>query len=47
MIIIGCGPIACELGQGFARLGTNVSIIDSNEKFLSREDSECSIYLKI
>lgn len=31
MIIIGCGPIACELGQGFARLGSIVKIIDTND----------------
>jgi pyruvate/2-oxoglutarate dehydrogenase complex dihydrolipoamide dehydrogenase (E3) component len=22
MLVLGCGPIGCELGQGFARLGT-------------------------
>lgn len=28
MIILGCGPIGCELGQGFARLGTMVTMFE-------------------
>ena len=27
MLIIGAGPIACELGQGFQRLGTDVIML--------------------
>ena len=45
MLIIGSGPIGCELGQGFARLGTNVTIIERGNHFLPREDSDCVVYL--
>ena len=45
MLIIGCGPIGCELGQGFARLGTNVTMFEMGEHFLPREDSDCVVYL--
>lgn len=46
MLIVGAGPIGCELGQGFARLGTNVTIISSGSSFLAQEDADCSIYLQ-
>ena len=38
MLIIGAGPIACELGQGFQRLGTQVTMLARGSQFLPRED---------
>lgn len=46
MIILGCGPIGCELGQGFARLGTKVTMFEIGSQFLPREDKDCSVYLQ-
>lgn len=46
MIILGCGPIGCELGQGFARLGTEVTMFEIGSQFLPREDRDCSAYLQ-
>ncbi|GFE69571.1 NAD(P)/FAD-dependent oxidoreductase [Chroococcus sp. FPU101] len=40
LAIIGTGPIGCELGQAFQRLGTQVTLIGSQEKLLSKEDPE-------
>ena len=50
MLIIGSemkymGPIGCELGQGFARLGSNVTMMITGNTFLSNEDADCSAYL--
>ncbi|MDF1655310.1 MAG: FAD-dependent oxidoreductase [Coxiellaceae bacterium] len=39
LVIIGGGPIGCELGQAFAMLGSQVSIIQHGE-ILAKEDSD-------
>jgi len=41
LIILGGGPIACELGQSFSRLGSTVSII-ARSGILPREDNDMS-----
>lgn len=46
MLIIGSGPIGCELGQGFARLGSNVTIFERGNHFLPKEDPDCAVYLQ-
>uniref|UniRef100_UPI0040565F21 dihydrolipoyl dehydrogenase family protein n=1 Tax=Candidatus Electrothrix sp. TaxID=2170559 RepID=UPI0040565F21 len=38
MIILGCGPIGCEMGQAFQRLGTRVTMINRSNQILSKED---------
>ena len=40
LIIIGCGPIGCELGQALARLGTQVSMVQRSPRILPKEDSD-------
>lgn len=40
MIVIGGGPIGCELGQAFARLGVAVTILQSALQLLPPEDPE-------
>jgi len=40
LVIIGGGPIGCELGQCFARLGTKVTQIQRQSQLLNREDDE-------
>lgn len=41
-VIIGGGPIGCELGQAFSRLGSNVTIIESGDHLLQKEDPEAA-----
>ena len=41
LIVIGGGPIGCELAQAFHRLGSEVTILQRSH-FLPREDSEAS-----
>jgi pyruvate/2-oxoglutarate dehydrogenase complex dihydrolipoamide dehydrogenase (E3) component len=40
MIILGGGPIGCELGQAFARLGVRVTVIQSTARILEKEDPD-------
>jgi len=40
LAVIGGGPIGCELGQAFSRLGSQVTIIASRERLLPKEDPE-------
>ena len=41
-LILGGGYTGLELGQGLARLGSSVHIVDTNERILSRESPEVS-----
>ena len=45
MLIVGCGPIGCELGQGFQRLGTQVTMLELFDTFLPRDDPSSVKYL--
>jgi pyruvate/2-oxoglutarate dehydrogenase complex dihydrolipoamide dehydrogenase (E3) component len=42
LAVIGGGPIGCELAQAFRRLGSEVTILDSGEHFLPREDPDAA-----
>ena len=42
LVIIGAGPIGCELGQSFARFGTEVTFITKNKNILPKEDEDAS-----
>ena len=42
LLVLGGGPIGCELAQCFARLGSEVIIIEQAKQLLIREDIEVS-----
>ncbi len=46
MIVLGGGPIGCELGQTFARLGVRVTILQRGPRLLPREDSDVADFLE-
>lgn len=46
LVIIGAGPIGCELGQAFARLGAKVTLIQRNATILPSEDTEAAELLE-
>jgi len=45
-IVIGGGPIGCELGQAFSRLGSKVSIINRGDRLLQNETEKISKILE-
>jgi pyruvate/2-oxoglutarate dehydrogenase complex dihydrolipoamide dehydrogenase (E3) component/uncharacterized membrane protein YdjX (TVP38/TMEM64 family) len=40
LLVIGGGPIGCELAQAFARLGSTVTLVNRDERLLPREDTD-------
>ncbi|HEY3487154.1 MAG TPA: FAD-dependent oxidoreductase [Gammaproteobacteria bacterium] len=42
LLILGGGPVGCELAQCFARLGSNVTQVEKHERIMRREDPEVS-----
>ncbi|ABG38925.1 pyridine nucleotide-disulfide oxidoreductase dimerization region [Paraglaciecola sp. T6c] len=47
MIVLGGGPIGCELSQAFGRLGTHVTQIERGDQVLSKEDPDAAKHLQI
>jgi pyruvate/2-oxoglutarate dehydrogenase complex dihydrolipoamide dehydrogenase (E3) component len=45
LVVIGAGPIGCELAQAFQRLGSRVTIITRGSRILPREDPDVSALL--
>jgi pyruvate/2-oxoglutarate dehydrogenase complex dihydrolipoamide dehydrogenase (E3) component len=42
LVVIGGGPIGCELAQAFARLGSRVTVIEKHERLLPRDDADAA-----
>jgi len=42
LAVIGGGPIGCELGQAFARFGSQVSLFEAADHILQREDRDAA-----
>ncbi|MGL3662841.1 FAD-dependent oxidoreductase [Pseudomonas aeruginosa] len=40
LLVLGGGPIGCELAQAFQRLGCAVTLVQRNSRLLPREDAE-------
>ncbi|PPK98148.1 pyruvate/2-oxoglutarate dehydrogenase complex dihydrolipoamide dehydrogenase (E3) component [Kineococcus xinjiangensis] len=46
LVVLGGGTIGCELGQAFARLGAQVSVVHSHEQVLPREDPDAAALVR-
>ncbi len=42
LVVMGGGPIGCELGQAFARLGSDVTLVEQEDRLLGKEEPEAS-----
>jgi len=42
LIVLGGGPIGLELGQSFARFGSEVTIVEMDNRVIPKEDEEIS-----
>ena len=42
MVVLGGGPIGCELAQCFARLGAHVTQVEMADRIMNREDQDVS-----
>ena len=46
LVVLGGGPIGCELAQSFARLGSQVTQVEMGARVMVREDEEVSALAK-
>ncbi len=42
LLVLGAGPIGCELAQAFARLGSKVTVVNREAHALPREDADAA-----
>jgi pyruvate/2-oxoglutarate dehydrogenase complex dihydrolipoamide dehydrogenase (E3) component len=45
LIVIGAGPIGCELAQAFRRFGSQVTVVSLDPRLLPREDADAAAVL--
>ena len=46
LVVIGAGPIGCELAQAFRRFGSEVTIVSLDPRLLPREDGDAAAVLE-
>ncbi|MGB3541624.1 dihydrolipoyl dehydrogenase family protein [Rubrivirga sp.] len=46
LVIVGAGPIGCEMGQSFRRLGSRVTVIDRAGEILGKDDADHAAILR-
>ncbi|MEW4489246.1 mercuric reductase [Thalassoglobus sp. JC818] len=46
MVVIGGGPIGCEMAQAFARFGTQVTLIEKSPHILPREETDAAMVVQ-
>jgi pyruvate/2-oxoglutarate dehydrogenase complex dihydrolipoamide dehydrogenase (E3) component len=46
LLVIGAGPIGCELAQAFARFGSNVTVFDLASQVLPKEDADAAAIVR-
>ncbi len=45
LLVLGGGPLGCEMAQAFSRLGCEVTVVEMEPRLLIREDPDASIIL--
>ena len=42
LVVLGGGPIGCELAQAFSRIGSKVTVVEMGSQLLGREDTDAA-----
>jgi pyruvate/2-oxoglutarate dehydrogenase complex dihydrolipoamide dehydrogenase (E3) component len=42
LLVLGAGPVGCEMAQAFARFGAEVTLLDQGERILPRDDADAA-----
>ncbi|NNC99821.1 MAG: FAD-dependent oxidoreductase, partial [Gammaproteobacteria bacterium] len=45
LVVLGGGPIGCELSQAFAKLGSEVTVVEMLDQLMGREDSDVAEHI--
>ncbi|HKK91110.1 MAG TPA: FAD-dependent oxidoreductase, partial [Desulfobacteraceae bacterium] len=43
LVVLGGGPIGCELAQAFSRLGSRVTLVQRGERIMKKEDPDAAL----
>ncbi|MCI1192912.1 FAD-dependent oxidoreductase [Calidifontimicrobium sp. SYSU G02091] len=46
LLVLGAGPVGCELAQAFARLGSAVTLVEQLPRLLAREDDDVAAFVR-
>ena len=46
LVVIGAGPIGCEMAQAFARFGSEVTLVNRGARLLPREDRDAAAVIE-
>jgi pyruvate/2-oxoglutarate dehydrogenase complex dihydrolipoamide dehydrogenase (E3) component len=46
LLVVGGGPIGCELAQAFARFGSRVTLLEAGPRLLARDDPEAAALVR-
>jgi len=41
-LVLGAGPVGCEMAQAFARLGSDVTLVSEDDRILRRDDADAA-----
>jgi pyruvate/2-oxoglutarate dehydrogenase complex dihydrolipoamide dehydrogenase (E3) component len=42
LLVLGAGPVGCEMAQAFARFGSEVTLLDRGDRILPRDDADAA-----
>ncbi|HXG99334.1 MAG TPA: FAD-dependent oxidoreductase [Sphingomicrobium sp.] len=45
LVIVGGGPIGCEMAQAFVRLGAKVTLVEGGDRLMANEDEDVSAFV--
>jgi len=45
LVIVGGGPIGCEMAQAFVRLGSAVTLVEGGDRLMANEDEDVSAFV--